>query len=63
VIPLDSNFALRAADAALEYHLSFVDAINYASTRWHQVELVTADDHFVGLDGVTFLDKRESPRK
>lgn len=63
VIPLDSNIALLAADAALQYRLSFADAIIYASARRHQAELVTADDHFEGLDGVTFFDKRESPGK
>ncbi len=63
VIPLDSNIALLAADAALQYRLSFADAIIYASARRHQAELVTADDHFEGLDGVTFFDKRKSPNK
>jgi predicted nucleic acid-binding protein len=58
VVALDSSIALLAADLALEHRLSFADAIIYASARQHAATLITADDHFEGLLGVTFYDKR-----
>lgn len=57
VVALDSNIALLAADLALQHRLSFADAIIYASARRHGAELITADDHFEDLEGVTFFDK------
>lgn len=59
VIALDSNIALLAADLAFQHRLSFADAIIYASACRHSAELITADDHFEGLEGVTFFDKRK----
>ena len=37
------------------HKLAFADAVIYASARKHQVELVTADNHFEGLPGVTYF--------
>jgi predicted nucleic acid-binding protein len=48
-----------AGDLALQHRLSFADAIIYASARRHSAKLITADDHFEGLEDVTFFDKRE----
>lgn len=58
VLPLDTNIALLAADMALQHRLSFADAIIYASACRHNAKLVTSDDHFEGLPGVIYFDKR-----
>lgn len=58
ILPLDGAIALLAADLALKHRLSFADAIIYASAQWADAELITADDHFEGLSGVVFFDKR-----
>jgi len=38
--------------------LSFADALIYATARRYEVTLVTIDDHFAGLTGVTYFPKR-----
>jgi predicted nucleic acid-binding protein len=57
VMPLTTSLALQAADIALTHQLSFADAIIYATAQQAGVELVTSDDHFEGLAGVTFFQK------
>lgn len=58
VIPLSTDIALVAADLSLSHKLAFADAVIYASARKYQVELVTSDDHFEGLPGVTYFPKK-----
>jgi predicted nucleic acid-binding protein len=55
VIPLDEDLAVAAAYFGIEHRLHMADAIIYATARAHQVELVTSDEHFLGLPGVTLL--------
>ena len=57
VIPLSTDIALVAADLSLSHKLAFADAVIYASARKYNVELVTSDDHFEGLPGVTYFPK------
>ena len=57
VVPLSTPIALLAADLSLAQHLSFADAIIYATARFHHAELITSDSHFEGLQGVTFFKK------
>lgn len=58
VVPLSSDLALMAADLSLLHKLAFADAVIYASARKYDVELVTSDDHFEGLPGVTYFLKK-----
>lgn len=58
IIPLSTSIALSAADFSAEHKLSFADAIIYASAQFHKATLVTSDDHFKGLSGVVFIEKR-----
>ncbi|MCB1829872.1 MAG: type II toxin-antitoxin system VapC family toxin [Gammaproteobacteria bacterium] len=58
VIPLNSALALFAADLALEYQLSFADAIIYSTARQSNVPLITSDDHFKGLPEVVYFSKK-----
>jgi predicted nucleic acid-binding protein len=53
LIPLDERLA--AAAAAMEHRLSMADAIIYATARAHDAQLITSDNHFEGLPGVTLL--------
>ena len=58
VLSLNTGLALYAADLALQYQLSFADAIIYASARHSNVPLITADDHFQDLPEVIFFSKK-----
>ena len=60
VIPLSTDIALVAADLSLLHKLAFADAVIYASARKYNVELVTSDDHFEGLPGVTYFPKKDA---
>jgi predicted nucleic acid-binding protein len=57
-LSLNTGLALYAADLALQYRLSFADAIIYASARQCNVPLITADDHFQDLPEVVFFSKK-----
>jgi len=57
IIPLSTPLALSAADFSAELKLSFADAIIYATARFHQVALVTSDNHFKDLPAVTSFTK------
>lgn len=58
VTPLHTPISLLAADLALQHGLSFADAIIYATAQYHNVTLVTADDHFEGLPDVVYFSKK-----
>ena len=60
VIPLSTDIALVAADLSLSHKLAFADAVIYASARKYNVELVTSDDHFESLPGVTYFPKKDA---
>ena len=60
VVDLDTSTALLAAELSRDHGLSFADAVIYASARKHKTDLVTSDDHFEGLPGVTYFPKKEA---
>ena len=60
VVPLSTDIALVAADLSLSHKLAFADAVIYASAKKCNVELVTSDDHFEGLPGVTYFPKKDA---
>jgi len=60
IVPLSSEIALLAADFSLSHKLAFADAVIYASARKYKADLVTSDDHFEGLPGVTYFSKKEN---
>ncbi len=57
VVDLDTSTALLAAELSRDHGLSFADAVIYASTRKHKIELVTSDKHFEDLPGVIYFKK------
>ncbi|TCO75380.1 PIN domain-containing protein [Chromatocurvus halotolerans] len=46
------------ADLSLSHKLAFADAVIYASARKYDAELVTSDNHFEGLPGVSYFQKK-----
>lgn len=60
VVSLSTDIALVAADLTLSHKLAFPDAVIYASAGKHNAELVTSDDHFEGLPGVTYFPKKDA---
>jgi predicted nucleic acid-binding protein len=59
VVDLDTSTALLAAEFSRDHSLSVADAVIYASARRHRADLVTSDDHFEGLAGVTYFPKKD----
>jgi predicted nucleic acid-binding protein len=62
VVPLNTQLSLYAADMALQYRLSFADAIIYATAIQNGVKLITADDHFQGLPEVIYFSKKTASK-
>ena len=54
-VPLDEDTAITAARLSLQHRLAMADAIIYATALAHSAELVTSDQAFSGLPGVTLL--------
>ncbi len=57
LVPLDTRIALRAADVCREHKLATADAVIYATALERNVQLVTCDAHFKGLEGVLYHRK------
>ena len=60
VVPLDTEIALAAAEACRTHKLATADAIIFATAQAHCAQLLTCDAHFVGLPGVTLVEKVKS---
>ena len=58
VVALDDTLALEAADLSLQHGLPMADAIVYATALARDATLVTSDEHFADLPGVTYLAKK-----
>jgi predicted nucleic acid-binding protein len=59
-VDLDTSTALLAAELSRDLGLSVADAVIYASARKHKIDLVTSDDHFEGLPGVTYFPRKDA---
>ena len=55
VVAFDEHLALAAVDVSLKYRLAMADAIIYATASLHGAELITSDQAFQGLPGVTLF--------
>jgi|SRR3990172_337145 len=58
VADLTQKIALDAALLSLEYKLPMADSIILATAQEHQATLWTQDDHFKGLPGVKYVEKK-----
>jgi predicted nucleic acid-binding protein len=55
VIPLDEFLAFAAVSTSIAHRLAMADAIIYTTAHAFHAELVTSDQAFSGLPGVTLL--------
>ena len=55
VIPVDEFLALAAAEVSIGHRLAMADAIIYATARAFVAELVTSDQAFKAMPGVTLI--------
>jgi predicted nucleic acid-binding protein len=58
IIDVDVSLAMSAATLSDELKLAMADSIILATARAHQAILWTQDEHFKGLDGVRYVEKR-----
>lgn len=58
VIDFDSQTALHAAKISLELKLALADSIILATARAYNATLWTQDEHFKGIEGVMYIEKR-----
>lgn len=58
VVPITTSMSLAAADLAIEHKLSFSDALVYAIAQKKEAELVSSEECFEFLPGVTFHPKQ-----
>ncbi|MCK9484182.1 MAG: type II toxin-antitoxin system VapC family toxin [Candidatus Marinimicrobia bacterium] len=56
VIPVDQTVVLLAAKLSLEHQLPMADSIILATSRLNNANILTQDEHFRNLDGVTFVE-------
>jgi predicted nucleic acid-binding protein len=55
---LTDEIALQAALLSLEHKLPLADSVILATTRMRQATLWTQDEHFKGLSGVEYIEKK-----
>lgn len=55
VAVLDESIAFAAADLSLKHGLAAADAFVYATAIAHEAQLLTSDNDFRGLPGVTVI--------
>lgn len=58
VMDMDRNIAIHAAKISLEFKLAMADSIILATARANNATLWTQDEHFKGLDGVKYIEKK-----
>jgi len=55
IAAFDDLLALKSADLSIQHKLVMEDAIIYATAKHFEAELITSDNHFANLPGVTLL--------
>lgn len=55
---LDRNIAVEAAQISRELKLAMADSVILATARAHNATLWTQDEHFKGMDGVKYVEKK-----
>lgn len=58
VVELNRDIAIHAANISLELKLAMADSIILATARASKATLWTQDEHFNGLEGVKYVDKK-----
>ena len=57
-IEIDESLALSAAKLSADLKLPMADSLILASARANDATLWTQDEHFKGLDGVQYIEKK-----
>src|SRR5215212_753816 len=58
IIDLDRQIAIHAAQISIELKLAMADSIILATTRAYAATLWTQDEHFKGIEGIKYKEKR-----
>jgi len=58
MLALNDELALQAAQVSLEHKLPMADSVIFASALAHDATLWTQDEHFKGLPGVKYIEKK-----
>lgn len=58
IVELNVSLAMSAATLSTELKLAMADSIILATAREYQAILWTQDEHFKGLDGVRYIEKK-----
>jgi predicted nucleic acid-binding protein len=58
IVDLDASLAMSAAHISMELKLPMADSLILATARAHDATLWTQDEHFKGLDGVKYIEKK-----
>lgn len=61
IIDLDASIAMSAAHISMDLKLPMADSLILATARAHSATLWTQDEHFKGLDGVKYVEKKTKP--
>lgn len=59
VVSLDTSLSLSAARQGIALRLPLADSVIYATARAFRATILTQDEHFRGLSGVSFPGKKE----
>jgi predicted nucleic acid-binding protein len=57
-VELNRQIALEAAHISREMKLAMADSIILATARVHHATLWTQDEHFKGLEGIKYIEKK-----
>lgn len=58
VVDLNQDTAIHAATLSIEHRLSVTDSIILAAAQMNHATLWTQDEHFKGLAGVNYIEKK-----
>ncbi len=58
IVELNRDIAIHAANISLELKLAMADSIILATARVNNATLWTQDEHFKGLEGVKYIEKK-----
>jgi len=62
VIPIDASLSLSAAKISLDRRLAMADSLILATAYAYSATLWTQDEHFNGIPGVKYIEKRNNQR-
>lgn len=58
VVDITSEVAIYAAQLSINHKLPMADSLILSVARLHDAELWTQDEHFKGLEGVVYIEKK-----